>query len=251
MINPMIDTHAHPLLCKRSVDEFFSNAKAAGLTHVVGVATSIQNGLDTLALSQRFPQLVPTIGIHPCEALEADKLDSLEDLVQKHPFKAIGEIGLDFYRDGAPKARQYEVFGHQLEVARRYKLPVIIHSRLADTEMLEWLPKYDDVRKVIHCFSSKVEFAKQAINDTTFFSFTGMVTYSNKAYLKDVIHFLPLDKMMIETDCPYLTPTKYAGEENQSAYVGEIAKMIAEVKGCSLEAVVEKTSETAKRFFKI
>ncbi len=219
---------------------------------MVGVATSIQNGLDTLALSQHYPQLIPTIGIHPCEAASADRFEELFALASQHPFKAIGEIGLDFYREtNAPKDRQYQIFEHQLDVARQLNLPVIIHSRNADKEMLEWLPKLTDIQKVIHCFSSQLDFAKKACNDSTLFSFTGMVTYSNKAYLKEIIAWLPLEKMMIETDCPYITPTKYSGDENQSAYVGEIAKVIAEVKGLSLDKVVESTTQTAKGFFGI
>ena len=246
----MIDTHAHPLLCSRPLPEWFANAKAAGLTQIVGVATTIQMGLDTLALSRHYPILVPTIGIHPCEAKTAERLDELASLVAANPeFKAIGEIGLDFYRDNGPLALQASVFEAQMDVARQFNLPVILHSRNADQEIMTILPKYTDVKKVFHCFSSDLDFVRKAANETTIFSFTGMVTYSNKAFLNEVIAYLPLSSMMIETDCPYLTPTVYGKQENQPSFVGEVAKRIAEVKGLPLDTVISETTKTAVSFF--
>lgn len=248
----MIDTHAHPLLCSRPIPEWFANAADAGLTQIVGVATTIQMGLDTLALSKDYPILVPTIGIHPCEARSADRLDELLSLVQAHTeFKAIGEIGLDFYHDNGPLSLQQAVFEAQLQVARVQNLPVILHSRNADAEIKSVLPAYQDVMKVFHCFSSRLDFVKEMANETTFFSFTGMVTYSNKAFLDEVIQYLPLSQMMIETDCPYLTPTKYGKVENQPAFVGEVAARIAFLKGCDIGQVILETTATAKRFFKL
>ncbi len=253
MSSIMIDTHSHPLLCTRPLPEWFQNAHNAGVTQLLGVATTIQMGLDTLALSRDYPQLHPTIGIHPCEAHAPQDLDQLPQLLIQHPeFKAIGEIGLDFYhKENAPYAIQREVFEAQLQAARFANLPIIIHSRNADTEILEVLHHYPDVFKVFHCFSSDLNFVKKALDNTTYFSFTGMVTYSNKAFIQDVIAYLPLDKMMIETDCPYLTPTAYSGQENQPAFVGEVAKKIAKIKNQPLEKILETTTQTAQKFFRI
>jgi len=248
----MIDTHAHPLLCSIPHEHFFANAKLAGVTHIVGVATSIKMGLETLALSKKYPQLIPTIGIHPSEAKSQDQLSELPMLLSTYPeFKAIGEAGLDFYHDNGPLSLQQEVFEFQLKCARDATLPIIIHTRQADEEIKPILKKYEDVKKVIHCFSSKIDFVKATLNENTYYSFTGMVTYKNKAYTHEVIQYLPLEKLMIETDCPYLTPTAFAGKENQSAYVGEIAKIIADVKKLSLNEVIQHTTQTAKTFFKI
>lgn len=245
----MIDTHAHPLLCKRPMSDWMHNARQAGLSHIICVATTIQMGLDSLALSQQYPELVPTIGIHPCEAHQPDRLEELEALIQEHNFKIIGEIGLDFYRDNAPYEQQVEVFESQLQLARKHHLPVIIHSRHADKEMAPILNRYADVKKVVHCFSSDLAFVKTVENPNTYFSFTGMITYPNKAALLEVITGIPLEKIMIETDCPYLTPAAFKGEENQPSFVGEVARMIAQAKGCETETVIAKTDQTAKAFF--
>ncbi len=252
-VTMMIDTHSHPLLCSRPLTDWFANAKAAGVHTMIGVATTIQMGLDTLALAKTHPELHPSIGIHPSEADPAVDLDQLSALLAQHPeFKAIGEIGLDFYhKDNPPYAIQRQVFEAQLNAARHANLPVILHSRNADTEILEVLANYSDVRKVFHCFSSGVEFLHKTNDDTTYFSFTGMVTYTNKAFLNEVIAQLPLEKMMIETDCPYLTPTAFDGQENQPAFVGEVAKKIAQVKNIPLDLVLRTTTQTAKTFFTI
>ncbi len=246
----MIDTHAHPLLCERPLPDFFKAAKLAGVSRIIGVATTIKMGLDTLSLSREYPELSPTIGIHPCEAALATDLDHLATILRANPeFVAIGEIGLDYYRDNAPEVVQNRVFHAQMAVARDLNLPVILHSRSADVQMKLALQPYSDIKKVFHCYSSDLDFAKAVADDTTYFSFTGMVTYSNKAFLADVIRYLPLDRMMIETDCPYLTPTAFAGQENQSAFVGEVARQIASYKGIPVQDVITQTSATARQFF--
>jgi TatD DNase family protein len=233
------------------LDQWVTSALEAGLSHVVCVATSIQMGLDSLAISKQYPQLLPTIGIHPCEAGNPDRLDELATLVQNNRFYAIGEIGLDFYRDNAPLEQQMTVFLTQFEVARQFGLPVIIHTRNADEQMAPVINQFPDVKKVVHCFSSSLDFAQKVASDTTYFSFTGMVTYPNKKAVLEVIDALPLDKMMIETDCPYLTPVAFKGQENEPAFVGEVAKVIAQVKGCSLEEVIDVTTRNALSFFEV
>lgn len=249
----MIDTHAHPLLCSSADASWFERARTAGVSQMIGVATTIQMGLETLELSKQFPAVHPTIGIHPCEAHQPHRLEELPRLISHHPeFKAIGEIGLDFYRNEASEAQQVQVFKQQLEIARGSNLPVILHSRQADHLILEVLAEFPDVPKVFHCFSSDIEFAKKACDEMTFFSFTGMVTYTNKrAGLDPVLAWLPIDKLMIETDCPYLTPTRFQGQENHPEYVGEVAQKIAEIKHLSLQAVQEITTQNAQRFFRI
>ncbi len=247
----MIDTHSHPLLCKRPLEEWVKNASKAGVSHIVCVATTIQMGLASLALSQQHPFLIPTIGIHPCEAAEANRLLDLQALVTEHPFKAIGEIGLDFYREGASKQRQLEVFETQLTVANTCELPVIIHSRCADKEMVEVLSRHRMGKKVIHCFSSDMAFVKAVDSEQMVYSFTGMITYDNNPKIEEVIRYLPLEKIMIETDAPYLTPKLYKGQENQPAFVKEVALKIASLKQVSIEEVLTLTTQTARAFFQI
>jgi len=248
----MIDTHAHLYMCEKPLDTLLENAHKAGVHTIVHVAVDIASGLQCLE-SVKYSglvSLVPTMGIHPCESSShSDRLHELEPLFKQYSeFKAVGEIGLDFYKNYAPKHVQMTVFKTQMELAKTLGLPAIIHARHADAEMLELMPLYADIKKVFHCYSSGLEFAK-AMDSNTFFSFTGMITYSQSGKVLEALKWLPLNRIMIETDCPYLTPEAFKGQPNESAFVGEVVKKIAQVKNVSTEEVVEQTTATAKGFF--
>ncbi len=246
----MIDTHAHVYLCKQPIDELLANATAAGVTHMVVPGLDVPTSLKTLELSQKFPHLVPTMGIHPSDAAKPYNIDEIRGLVKKHPFKAIGEVGLDYYKQFAPREDQHRLFTDMLELAKDNHLPVILHSRNADSDMIEFHRRYPDLKKVFHCFSSDLEFAKTVINDHTYFSFTGIITYAESPFA-EVLRYLPKEKIMIETDCPYLTPVPHRGKENQPAYLVETAKRIAEIRSVSLEEILNQTTANAKSFFGI
>jgi TatD DNase family protein len=247
----MIDTHAHLYLCKRSLQDLIINAKEAGITHIINVGIDIQTGLQALALSNQCPHIFPTIGIHPCETQHSHSLEELETLLKKHPFKAIGEIGLDYYHMTAPKPKQIEVFETQLGLAQKLGLPVIIHNREADEDMINCIKKFSAVKKVFHCYGSKPTITDQLLAPNHYFSFTGTITYAKKGKTIQSIKKIPLSQIMIETDCPYLTPKDHKGEENQPAFVGEIAQKIALVKDLSLKEVVDQTTQNAVGFFKL
>ncbi|MEK7547979.1 MAG: TatD family hydrolase, partial [Patescibacteria group bacterium] len=162
---------------------------------------------------------------------------------------AIGEIGLDYFKAKISHDEQKEAFRKQLQLAVKVGLPVIVHNREADEECLEILLEFagDDV--VFHCFGSNLEFARKVWSAGFMTSFTGIITYPNAVGLREVVKEVPMDKFMVETDCPYLAPQAYRGKRNEPAYVTEVAKMIAEVKGISVEEVGKVAVENSKRFF--
>ena len=249
----MIDTHAHVFMCKTPLEEILENASRAGVSHVVTVGLDIETSMTALGLSEDYPQLIPTLGLYPSEAEGDYDLGAVRELLEVYPFKAIGEIGLDFYKNYATPERQIALFEAQLALALDFDLPVLIHNRHADAEMLSVFKHFPSVEKVFHCFCGSMDFVASilAVSPKTLFSFSGLVTTSQDVALMEVIRSLPFDQMMIETDCPYLTPAAFKGKENQPAYVVEVAKKIAMLRGCSVEDVDRFTTSTAKQFFRL
>lgn len=250
---PLIDTHAHLYLCTTAIEEIIDAAQKGGVTRIINPGINIESSIQAFKLYQKFPDMIiPAIGIHPSEADHFDQLDQLEHMLTKYQFKIIGETGLDFYKSYyAPKNTQIASFQKHLQLADKYKLPIIIHNRHSDQDMLNIIKKYDYLPKVFHCYSSNKDFAEMLINPHTYFSFTGSITYAKKGKVIAAIRYLPLSNILLETDTPYLTPNKYKEKENQPAYVIEVAKKIAEVKDCSLEEVIEKTTLNAIRLFNL
>jgi TatD DNase family protein len=247
----MIDTHAHLYSSDLDISTLVENAKLAGLKHIVNVGIDIQTSLKSLEFSKQFDMIVPTIGIHPGYTEDENRLSELKALAKKHPFKAIGEIGLDYFKMYTDKDTQKRVFIAQLEIASELNLPIIIHNRHAEDDMIAILKDFSKLKKVFHCFGSGIDFIEKIDSDSTFYSFTGNITYSKKGKTINSIRELPLEKIMIETDCPYLTPEAYKGQKNEPAFVAEVAKKIAAVKEISLEMVVKTSTATATSFFNI
>jgi len=247
----MIDTHAHLFLCQRPLSSLLSEAQQAGISHIINVGISMASSHEALSLSLKHPQIVPTLGLHPSFCHEASYLADFENLLSRYPFKAIGEIGLDYFKDYAPHDLQKDLFIRQMDIAQAHGLPVIIHNRHADEDMMDITGQFPDVLKVFHCFSSSPDFATAVMGPTTRFSFTGMITYAKRGKVIQALREIPLDYLMLETDSPYLTPLSFKGEENQPAYLEAIAEKIAEVKGVSSETVKRTTTQVAKAFFKL
>lgn len=249
-ITPMIDSHAHLFLCQSPVEDIIRNAKQAGVRAIIHVAIDIKSALQARQLTDRYPALYPTAGVHPSDVSGFD-LAELEALVRRYSFQAIGETGLDYFRSTIEKNVQIEAFEAQLDLARRVSLPVVIHNRHADEDMIAVTRRFPDVRKVFHCFASDMAFADAVMSGNSYFSFTGMITYAKKGKVIQSLRHIPMDRIMIETDCPYLTPEAKKGEENQPAFVGYVADKIAEVKGLTREEVVHRTYENTIRFFEL
>jgi TatD DNase family protein len=259
---------------KDDLSQILSRAWEAGVSKIVNVGCSKEASKQAVEMAKADMAsggdfLYATLGLHPYDVFDAtDELIEewekwiLEDQNSgRKRIVAIGEIGLDYYvRHGdradnspilsVPKEKQKEGFIKQLEFAVRVGLPVIIHNREADEDTFEILRKFPKARCVFHCFGSNLEFAKKVWVAGFMTSFTGVITYPNASNIREVVKEVPMDKFMVETDCPYLAPQVYRGKRNEPSYVVEVAKMIAEVKGISLEEVQRVATENSERFFK-
>ncbi|MGE4170472.1 MAG: TatD family hydrolase [Candidatus Margulisiibacteriota bacterium] len=248
-----IDTHAHLYLCKPPLAELVQKAKTAEVSGILNVGLNVETSLQAWQMAQEYPQfLFPTAGIHPCETPKNPDLSALKTVVETHTFHAIGEIGLDFYRDNGPEEDQIRLFRAQLDLAAEKNLSAIIHNRHSDLQMIQVLKAYPQVRKVVHCFSADQTFIDQTIGDgTTFYSFTGLITTSDRDSYFDAIRSIPLNRIMIETDCPYLTPKPFKPTENQPAFVPEVAVKLADILGQTIDVIAKATTQNAKHFFNL
>jgi TatD DNase family protein len=203
-------------------------------------------------LAQQHPLIYATVGIHPHEAVHVGARDLAElEQLSKHPqVLAIGETGLDFYRNLSPRHSQHDVFVAQLELARETNKPVVIHDRDAHAEVLATLRAVAPPWKgVMHCFSGDEDMAAQAIEMGLYLSFAGPVTFQNARRLQAMVPQMPLERMLIETDCPYLAPHPHRGRRNEPSYVRLVATKVAELKGLPLEQVAQATTANARHLF--
>lgn len=248
----MIDTHAHLFLCESPIEILLDNAKKAGLTHIINVAINLETAKQTLAAAKKHPMVIPTIGIYPGELQDKEAISSLPSIIKQNPeYAAIGEIGLDYHWMKAEKSIQWTMFEQQLEIARTLNMPVIIHNRESETDTASICKHFPDVKKVFHCFGSPMHFVETVFNKNTYFSFTGTLTYAKKGKTITAAKELPLDHIMIETDCPYLTPKQHKGSKNEPAFVSEIAKKLIDIRQESPEIILERLTKTSQQFFNL
>jgi len=247
----MIDTHAHLYLSKSPIPELLSRAKNAGLSHIVCPGLDLESSKQSIALSETYPMICPAIGVHPCEAPDFKINQEKWGLLFEKTRCPIGEIGLDYYRMYHPKALQEEVFTLQLDMASSLNVPVILHLRSAEEEMLTLLSQFKNVRKVFHCFSGSEEFVERVLDENTFFSVTATIANGLKKTQIEALKQIPLSKLMLETDSPYLTPKPQKGQENEPSFLIHIAEKLAEIKNQALNTILTETSQTARYFFNI
>ena len=256
-----IDSHAHidgPEF-DADRDEIIERAKSAGVSTILNVGTGDPHSgafERAVALGQKHDSVYTAIGTHPHDArlYDDNAEEKIKTLVQSERVLAWGEIGLDFHYDNSPRDVQVAVFRRQLRAARECDLPVVIHTREAEAETIEILKtEYDGAerRGVFHCFSGSKELAQRAIELDFMISFSGIVTFKKADELRAVAREVPLDHLLIETDCPYLTPIPYRGKRNEPAYVVEVARCLAGIHGLDIEEIGRVTSENFRRFFKI
>lgn len=252
----LVDSHCHldlidyqKLGCNQ--DEVLQKAKEAGVTHILCVSINLENFSEILALTERYAYLYASLGVHPNTPMDAPLTE--EDLLSrcKSPkIIAIGETGLDYYRSEGDLEWQRERFRCHIRVAQQVNKPIIVHCRDAKTDTIAILNEEQagDVGGVMHCFVDDWETAKAALDLNFYISFSGIVTFKNATDLQEVAKKIPLDRILVETDSPYLAPVPYRGKINQPAYVQEVAKYIAELKGLKFEQVAE---ETTNNFFNL
>lgn len=256
----LIDTHAHLNFkdFEDDLDEVIERARNNGVKKIILIACEKESYLKAKVISSRFSNIFFSVGVHPYDADKVDQslMDFFSDEIKENNrIVAVGECGLDYFKAKAAKAIQKNAFLMQLELARKHRLPVIIHNRDADVDTLQILDEFNKngefLNAVFHCFGGNLDFARQLWDRGYFTSFTGIVTYPNATELHKVVTEVPMDKFMVETDCPFLSPQKFRGKRNEPAYVPEIAHAIAELKGISFIEVADKTTENAMKFFQL
>ncbi len=248
----LIDTHAHLFAdeYQDNLDDVLQRAAEAGVAAIICVGLDLPTSEQAVALADIYSNIWAAVGVHPHDAVDApgDVMQQLEALTTHDKVVAIGETGLDYYRDLSPRYLQEQLFREHLELARSLDLPVIVHNRRADRDLLPVLQAVGYRRGVLHCFSSTSEFARQAIDFGLHISFTGSVTYG-KNLNEEVLQAVGLDRVMVETDCPYLTPVPHRGKTNEPAYVRLVAEKLADICDTSLEEVARITTTNAQRLF--
>jgi len=252
----LIDSHSHIYYREYSgdFDDMLQRATDAGVEAMLVVGTDIESSRASVELAEKYPQLYAAVGIHPHDA--ARVTDACYDVIRSLALSsakvvAIGEIGLDFYRDRSPRADQETVFRAFLRMANELDKPVIIHDRDAHRQVLDCLRSEGTRRGVLHCFSGDTTMAAEALAMGFYISIPGTVTYPANEALRDVVGAVSIDRMLVETDCPYLSPVPYRGKRNEPAYVRLAAERIAEVKRLSLEDVARITTKNVRDLFGI
>jgi TatD DNase family protein len=252
----LIDSHAH-LDFKDFVNDqadTIQRAKEVGVFRIINIGTSLATSRHSVELAQNHATVYATVGIHPHDSKEVTKenLAKLRILSQQPKVVAIGEIGLDYFKMYQQVDIQERAFRAQLELALELKLPVVIHTRAADSATIEMLQNIQSANweGVFHCFPGDVAMARQVLDLGFHISFTGVITFKNST-ASEVIRYIPFEKLLIETDCPFMTPVPHRGKRNEPAYVYFVAQKIAEIKGVSLERVAELTTTNTERIFKI
>lgn len=248
----LIDTHCH-LSLTDDVDGILMDADNNNVKKLIISGCDAKSIRDGLEIIYRYPEIYMTIGFHPDEAdniTDKDIIDLEVLLKTNKKIVGIGEIGLDYYHNDMNKERQREVFKKQLELAIKYDLPVVIHSRESIGEIYDILKEYPKARGVIHCFSGSIEMAKQFIDLGFYLGIGGVLTFKNSK-LKEVVEELPLDNIVLETDSPYLAPEPYRGKTNYPQNIKIVAQFIRKLKNITLEEVTSKTTENVYKIYNL
>ncbi len=244
----MIDTHAHLEACADPAHELVQRARAKGVSRILAVGTTIETCRDALSFAEAEEGVFAILGIHPHEAeREGNRLGELRQLLVHPRAVAVGETGLDFYRDLAPRERQQEVCAAQLDLARELRKPVVIHTRAADRETADQLERFDGT-VVLHCFSSP-PLLRVALERDYYVSFAGNVSFPNASDLRLAACQVPLNRILAETDSPYLAPQPVRGRPNEPAHVVHTVAALAEARGVEPSALAAQIDENAEAAF--
>ena len=250
------ETHAHYDFAQydNDRDELLNKIlPEAGVSYVINIGIDMPSSISNIALAQKYDYFYAAIGFHPIDAhLMADgDIEKLEELSKKPKVIAIGEIGLDYFHDTSPKSVQMKCFIDQLELAKKVNLPVIIHSRDASEDVYETLKNSGICDGVLHCFSGDMKLADKYLEMGYHIGIGGIITYKNAQILQETVKYLPLDRILIETDCPFLSPDPYRGQRNDSGNLKYVVEKIAQLKGLPHREVARVTEENAIKLFKI
>lgn len=253
----MIDSHAHYDDEKFDTDrdQVLQDCISHGVTHIVNAGSNIESSKKSIGLAKKYPFVYAAVGVHPHDALECDKntIDTLKSLSGEDKVVAIGEIGLDYHYDFSPREVQREWFAKQIALARELKLPIIIHDRESHKDILDIVKseKGNEVGGVFHCFSGSKEMAREVLDLGFMIGLGGAITFKNAKKPVEVLRYVPLDMLLVETDCPYMAPEPHRGKRNWSGYIELVLKKISEVKEIDYTLAEEATSNNAIHLFKL
>jgi len=252
----LVDSHCHldfPDFASE-LDAVIERARQAGIGRIVTISTRVKKHAQVLAIAEKFTDVFCSVGTHPHNAQDETDITA-QDLIEraKHPkIVAIGEAGLDYHYDNSPRAAQEKSFRRHIAAARETRLPLVIHSRDCDADIARILEEETGqgaFPAVLHCFTGGRDFAFKAMDLGLSISFTGILTFKRSDDLRAIAKELPGERILVETDAPYLAPLPYRGKRNEPAYVAETAKVLAEMRGVSFEAIAEQTTENFFRLF--
>ncbi|MCL2568460.1 MAG: TatD family hydrolase [Oscillospiraceae bacterium] len=249
------DTHAHYDNPRFDLDrrDLLERLPKHGISLVLNPGYDLQSSRQAVGLAEDYPYIYASVGFHPhdASAMEEGDLDRLESLTTRPKVVAVGEIGLDYHYDHSPRPIQRQRFDEQMALAQKVGLPVIIHQREATADTLDILRTYRGTPGVVHCFSGEVEVAKQVLDLGLHISFTGVITYKNARKSHEVLRYMPKDRLLLETDAPYMAPEPHRGHRCTSLYLPQIAQTVAELWETTTEEVAEITTANGKRLFRI
>ena len=250
----LIDTHCHLFFdeLKNNLDSVLERANNAGVNKFICVGTNIDDSKKSLSIAESNDNIFAAAGVHPHDAKDVEEgyINSLYELMEYESMIAVGEIGLDYFRNISDPKIQKNIFRQQMEVAQDLNRPVIIHNRDSDTDMIKIIKDYPDVIGVSHCFSSTIETANSFLEMGYYISFSGNITFNN-SHLPEVIKQIPLNRILVETDSPFLSPEPERGKKNEPSKVRIVAQKVADIHNIDLDSLARKTSDNASELFRL
>ena len=251
----LFDTHAH--LNDPAFDQdretVLLGLKEKGVEYVMNVGCCLESSRDCIAMAEKYPFVYASVGSHPDSADEVndDVLEQYRQMAQHPKVKAVGEIGADYYYETIPREIQLKAFRMQMELARELKMPVIVHERNAHDDGMKVVKEFKDVTGVFHCYSGSAEMARQLVNMGWYIGFTGVLTFKNARKAVETAQQIPLERIVLETDCPFMAPEPFRGKRNDPGYLFRMAEKLAELRGIRVEEVHEATMNNAKRLYRL
>lgn len=250
-----IDSHVHLNSndLYENLDFYIEKAHKQHVSHMIVIGFDEETNKRAIEIAEKYPNIYATVGFHPTEAklITMDHFATLQNYLNHNKVVGIGECGLDFHWDKDHESKQFEIFRTQIELAQNNDLPLIIHMRDATEKTFKLLEEYAPVKGIMHCYSGSAEMAERFLDLGLHISLGGPVTFKNAKAPKEVARIVPLDKLLIETDAPYLTPHPFRGKQNDSSYIPLIAKEIARIKSLPLQRIAQATTENALKLFNI
>ena len=251
----LFDTHAH--LNDPAFDpdreELMAGLAEKGISFVMNAGCSLESSREIVAMAERWPWLYGSVGSHPDSANEVNEevIEAYRKLCRHEKVKAIGEIGLDYYYEDIPREIQKQAFRMQMALAKEVDMPVIVHEREAHDDGMRIVKEFPGVTGVFHCYSGSAEMARQLVNMGWYIGFTGVLTFKNARKAVETAASIPLDRIVLETDCPFMAPEPYRGKRNDPGYLIKMAEKLAQIREISVEEAIFATTENAKRLYRI